>query len=101
MQCCADFVTYSLAVDLKLPLTVLEVELRCFIRIIIIFRKSEYIEKYQFELCAKYDREHNFDIIPGYIIPCCKVETPDKPTIFVGRQNSFDKIHCKTLMCHK
>ena len=32
---------------------------------IIIYLQSECIEKYQFELCSKYDREHGFDVILG------------------------------------
>ena len=27
--------------------------------------QSEYVEKYQFELCSKYDREYDFDVILG------------------------------------
>ena len=30
---------------------------------IIIYLKNECIEKYQFELCSKYDREYGFDVI--------------------------------------
>ena len=30
---------------------------------IIIYLQSEFVEKYQFELCSKYDREHDFDTI--------------------------------------
>ena len=40
---------------------------RCFVLVmtIIIYLQSECIEKYQFELCLKYDREHDFDAILG------------------------------------
>ena len=27
--------------------------------------QGECIEEYQFELCSKYDREHDFDVILG------------------------------------
>ena len=65
----------------------------------IIYLQSEYIEKYQFELCSKYDREYDFDVILESVIPCRKlewicrkhsndvarqVETPGKSTIFVS-----------------
>ena len=61
----------------------------------------ECIEKNQFELCLKYDREHDFDVILGEVVLCCKlrwicrrhsndvmrqVETPTKAAIFVARQ---------------
>ena len=29
--------------------------------------QSEYIQKYQFELCSKYDREHGFYVILGWM----------------------------------
>ena len=32
--------------------------------------QSECIEKYQVELCSKYDREDDFDVILGYVVPC-------------------------------
>ena len=32
---------------------------------LIIYLQSECIEKYQFELCSKYDREYGFDAILG------------------------------------
>ena len=32
---------------------------------IIIYLQSESIEKYQLELCSKYDKEYDFDIILG------------------------------------
>ena len=31
----------------------------------IIYLQSECIEKYQFELCSKYDREYGVDVILG------------------------------------
>ena len=31
----------------------------------IIYFQSECIEKYQFNLCSKYDREYGFDVILG------------------------------------
>ena len=58
---------------------------------------TECIEKCQFQLSSKYDREHDFDVIIGHIVPCRKlwwicrkhsndvaqrVEAPDKSTIF-------------------
>ena len=30
-----------------------------------IYLQSEYIEKYQSELCSKYDREYDFDVLLG------------------------------------
>ena len=36
-----------------------------FINIIIIYLQSECIEKNQFELSSKYDREYGFDVIFG------------------------------------
>ena len=32
---------------------------------IIIYLQTECIEKYQLELCSKYDREYGFDVILG------------------------------------
>ena len=32
---------------------------------VIIYLQSECTEKYQFELCSKYDREHDFDVKLG------------------------------------
>ena len=67
-----------------------------------IYLESKCIEKYQFELCSKYDREHDFDIILGLVVLCRKlrwicrkhsnnvvrqVEMSGKLTIFVARQN--------------
>ena len=64
-----------------------------------IYLQSESIKKYQFELCSKYDREHDFDIIFGKVVSCRKltlicqkysndvsrqVEMPGKSTIFVA-----------------
>ena len=34
---------------------------------------SECSEKYQFELCSKYDREYEFDVILGLVVPCRKL----------------------------
>ena len=66
-----------------------------------IYLQSECIEKYQFELCSKYDREYRFDAILGKDVLCrklrlicCKhsnnvarkVETLSKRTIYVVRQ---------------
>ena len=31
----------------------------------IIYLQTECIEKYQFELCSKYNREYDFDVIIG------------------------------------
>ena len=36
--------------------------------IIIIYRQSECIDKYQIELCSKYDREYDFDVILRQVI---------------------------------
>ena len=36
-----------------------------FLNTVIIYLQSECIEKYQFELCSKYDREYGFVIILG------------------------------------
>ena len=41
--------------------------------IFIIYLHNEYIEKYQFNLCLKYDREHEFDIILEQVVPCRKL----------------------------
>ena len=61
------------------------------ISMIIIYLQSECIEKYQVELSSKYDREHDFDVIVGWVVLCRKhsndvarqVETPGKATVFV------------------
>ena len=60
-------------------------------------------KKYQFELCSKHDREHDFDVILRWVVPCRKlrwicrkhsnavvwqVETQSKLTIFVARHDS-------------
>ena len=37
--------------------------------IIIIYRQSECIDKYQIELCSKYDREYDFDVILRQVVP--------------------------------
>ena len=62
------------------------------------------IEKYQFELCSKYDKENDLDAILGYVVHCRKprwicrkhsndvarqVETPSKSTIFVVRHDFY------------
>ena len=77
-------------------------ELKCYIlTTFIIYLQSECIEKYQFKLYSKCDREHDFDVILGHVVPCRKlrwiyrkhlydvarqVETPGKSIIFVARQ---------------
>ena len=68
---------------------------------IIIHLQCKCIEKYQFKLCSKCDREYGFDVTLGQIVLCRKltwicrkhsndvarqVETPSKRTIFVERQ---------------
>ena len=70
--------------------------------LIITYLKSEYIEKYQLELCSKYDREHDFDVLLVQVEHCRKlrwmcrkhsndvmgqVEIPGKATIFVARHD--------------
>ena len=86
----------------------------------IIYVQSEYIEKYQFDLGSKYDREYGFDVIFGKVLLCrklrwicCKhssdvarqVEKPSKRTIFVARHNyhvaSVVTLYhdCKTSKC--
>ena len=60
---------------------------------------------YQFELCSKYDKEHDFDVILGKVVPCrelswiCRkhsnnvmrhVKTPDMPTIFCRGTKRYD-----------
>ena len=70
--------------------------------IFIIYLQSECIEKHQFELCSKYNREYGFDVILGYVVLCRKlrwvchkhssdvarqVETPSKRTTFVVRHD--------------
>ena len=60
------------------------------------------MEKYQFPLWSKYDKEHDFNDILGQVVPCRKLrricrkhsndverqgEPPGKSTIFVARQN--------------
>ena len=57
--------------------------------------------EYQFKLYSKYDREHDFDVIPAYVVACRKprwicrkhsnyvvrqVKTPGKSIIFVAQQ---------------
>ena len=57
----------------------------------------ECIEKYQFELCSKYDREYSFEVILGKVVLCRKhsndvarqVGTLSKRTIFVARCNFY------------
>ena len=87
---------------------------------IITYLQSDFIEKYQLELCSKYDRENDFDVILGKIIPCRKlkwicrkhsndvarqVETPGKSTTFVVRHNFHVALEitlyddCKTSRC--
>ena len=39
----------------------------------IIYLQSERIEKYRFELCSKYDTEHDFDVILEHAVPCRKL----------------------------
>ena len=41
--------------------------------IIIIYRQSECIDKYQIELCSKCDREYDFDVILRQVIPWRKL----------------------------
>ena len=36
--------------------------------IIITYRQSECIDKYQIELCSKYDREYDFDVILRQVV---------------------------------
>ena len=87
---------------------------------VILYLHNECIEKNQFELCSKYDREHDFDVILGSVIPCCKlrwmcckhsndvtqqVETPDKSTIFVVSDKGHDfhvmwRLHYTTTVKH-
>ena len=67
----------------------------------ITYLQTECIERYQFQQCSKYDREHDFDVILEQNVPCRKlmwicrkhsndvarqVEIPGKSTIFVARQ---------------
>ena len=69
---------------------------------ILLYLRSECIEKYQFEPCSKYDREYDFDLIFGQVVPCsmlrwicCKhshdverqVKTPGESTIVVVRHD--------------
>ena len=37
------------------------------------YYQSKCIEKYQFQLCSKYDREHDFDVILSRVVPCRKL----------------------------
>ena len=79
---------------------------------IIIYLQSECIEKYQFELCSKYGREHDLDVTLGQVLSCRKlrwicrknsndfmrqVEIPGKSTIFVARQIGIIFISCQRL----
>ena len=41
--------------------------------IIIIYRQSECIDNYQIELCSKYDREYDFDVILRQVVPWHKL----------------------------
>ena len=41
--------------------------------IIKIYRQSECIDKYQIELCSKYDREYRFDVILRQVVPYRKL----------------------------
>ena len=38
-----------------------------------VYLQSECIEKYQFELFSKYDREHGFDVILQQVVRCHKL----------------------------
>ena len=40
----------------------------------IIYLQSECIKKYQFELCSKYGKEHDFDVMLGLVVPCRKLK---------------------------
>ena len=74
---------------------------RLILSLITIYLQSECIEKYQFELCSKYDKERDFDLILRSVVPCRKLrwvcrkhsndvarqdEIPGKSTIFVTWQ---------------
>ena len=52
-----------------------ELIVRIYINYIIIIKycQSECIDKYQIELCSKYDREYDFDILLRQVIPWCKL----------------------------
>ena len=50
-----------------------------------IYLQSEYIEKYQYERCSKYDREHNFDVTLGSVVPSRKLR-------WICRKNSNDLV---------
>ena len=69
---------------------------------------SECIEKHQLEVCSKYDREHDFSVIIGSVLPCNKlrwicrkhsndvvrqVEIPGKSTILSHDKFTFDAVH--------
>ena len=43
----------------------LSVEEQYVVFVIIIYLESECIGKYQVEICSKYDREHDFNVILG------------------------------------
>ena len=70
--------------------------------LIVIYLQSESIEKYQVELCSKYD----FDVILGQVVLCRKysndvgqqVETPGKATIL--SRDKFILLRDITLMLH-
>ena len=66
--------------------------------------QSKCIEKYKFEISSKYDREHDFDVKLGSVVPCrklrwisckhlndvvCQVEIPGKSTILSREQIYF------------
>ena len=106
-----------------------QIRLSVVLKSIIIYLKSECIEKCQFELCSKYYREYDFDVILGQVASSHKlrwicrrcsngvapqVEIPGKSTFFVAQQIRFVARHnfhvvsevtlhyyCKTLRYYK
>ena len=40
---------------------------------IVVYLGSELIQKYQFKLCSKYYREHDFEVVLTQIAPCRKL----------------------------
>ena len=43
------------------------------LNVVIIYLQNESIEMYQFKLCLKCDKEHDFDVIVWLVVPCRKL----------------------------
>ena len=57
----------------KLHELIVRICINYIIIIVITYRHSECIDKYQIELCSKYDREYDFDVLLRQVVPWCKL----------------------------